>query len=156
MPGEILFGEGAIEINAGATRSSWRGQHRRPARSRSARTTTSPQANAALAFDRDAACGHRLDVPAGTSVRFEPGVAATVALVPLAGARKCTALSRGPARADWTPDERPVPGALRRAVRPDHRRPDPAGRHRPADRGHRGPQRRSGWPATRRSSAAAR
>ena len=32
-------------------------------------------ANPALAFDREAAWGHRLDIPAGTSVRFEPGVA---------------------------------------------------------------------------------
>ena len=54
-------------------------------RCRSARTTTSPQANPALEFDREAACGHRLDVPAGTAVRFEPGVAREVDLVPLAG-----------------------------------------------------------------------
>ncbi|GLW62877.1 urease subunit beta [Actinomadura rubrobrunea] len=44
-------------------------------------------ANPALRFDRDAAWGHRLDVPAGTSVRFEPGVTREVALVPLAGRR---------------------------------------------------------------------
>ncbi len=35
------------------------------------------QANPALAFDRDAARGYRLDIPAGTSVRFEPGIALT-------------------------------------------------------------------------------
>jgi urease subunit beta len=45
------------------------------------------EANAALAFDRDAAWGHRLGIPAGTSVRFEPGVARQVVLVPLAGNR---------------------------------------------------------------------
>ena len=39
------------------------------------------QTNAALQFDRDAARGFRLDVPAGTSVRFEPGVAMDVELV---------------------------------------------------------------------------
>ncbi|GAA4103823.1 urease subunit beta [Actinomadura miaoliensis] len=44
-------------------------------------------ANPALDFDRDAAWGQRLDVPAGTSVRFEPGVAREVTLVPLAGGR---------------------------------------------------------------------
>lgn len=44
-------------------------------------------ANAALRFDRAAAAGFRLDVPAGTSVRFEPGVARTVGLVALGGAR---------------------------------------------------------------------
>jgi urease subunit beta len=45
------------------------------------------EANAALEFDRDAARGMRLDVPAGTAVRFEPGIDRSVALVPLAGAR---------------------------------------------------------------------
>jgi urease subunit gamma/beta len=45
------------------------------------------EANPALAFDRDAARGHRLDIPAGTAVRFEPGVRRPVDLVPLVGAR---------------------------------------------------------------------
>jgi urease subunit beta len=44
-------------------------------------------ANPALAFDRDVAWGHRLDVPAGTAVRFEPGVTREVQLVALAGRR---------------------------------------------------------------------
>ncbi|UQX88328.1 urease subunit beta [Jatrophihabitans telluris] len=43
--------------------------------------------NPALSFDRDAARGYRLDIPAGTSVRFEPGMARTVTLVELAGRR---------------------------------------------------------------------
>ena len=42
-------------------------------------------ANPALLFDRDAATGKRLAVPAGTAVRFEPGVERTVALVSLGG-----------------------------------------------------------------------
>jgi urease subunit beta len=45
------------------------------------------QANAALRFDRAAAHGRRLDIAAGTAVRFEPGITRTVTLVPLAGAR---------------------------------------------------------------------
>jgi urease beta subunit len=45
------------------------------------------EANPALRFDRGAARGHRLDIAAGTSVRFEPGIGRTVALVPLVGAR---------------------------------------------------------------------
>jgi urease subunit beta len=45
------------------------------------------QANPALSFDREAARGHRLDIAAGTAIRFEPGVQREVALVPLAGAR---------------------------------------------------------------------
>jgi urease subunit beta len=45
------------------------------------------EANPALLFDRAAARGYRLDVPAGTSVRFEPGIAIDVDVVPLAGNR---------------------------------------------------------------------
>lgn len=45
------------------------------------------EANPALSFDRAAAWGRRLAIPAGTAVRFEPGVVRGVALVPLAGAR---------------------------------------------------------------------
>jgi urease subunit gamma/beta len=45
------------------------------------------EANRALAFDRHTAYGMRLDIPAGTAVRFEPGETKTVVLVPIAGAR---------------------------------------------------------------------
>lgn len=45
------------------------------------------QVNAALSFDRKAALGFRLDVPSGTSQRFEPGASREVALVALRGAR---------------------------------------------------------------------
>ena len=45
------------------------------------------EANSALSFDRKAALGYRLDIPAGTAVRFEPGQSRKVALVPYAGAR---------------------------------------------------------------------
>jgi urease subunit gamma/beta len=45
------------------------------------------ETNRALAFDRHAAYGMRLDIPAGTAVRFEPGETKTVALVPISGAR---------------------------------------------------------------------
>jgi urease subunit beta len=53
------------------------------------------QANPALAFDRDAAWGHRLDIAAGTAVRFEPGIEREVSLVPLAGARLVPGLRLG-------------------------------------------------------------
>jgi urease subunit beta len=46
------------------------------------------EANEGLAFDREAARGQRLDIPAGTAVRFEPGQTREVSLVPLRGARK--------------------------------------------------------------------
>ena len=45
------------------------------------------ETNPALTFDREAARGRRLDIPAGTAVRFEPGQSRTVALVEFAGAR---------------------------------------------------------------------
>ena len=45
------------------------------------------EANAALAFDREAALGCRLDIPAGTAVRFEPGQSREVQLIPYGGAR---------------------------------------------------------------------
>jgi len=47
-----------------------------------------PETNAALAFDRVAAHGFRLDIPSGTSVRFEPGVARTVDAVAFRGRRR--------------------------------------------------------------------
>jgi urease subunit beta len=45
------------------------------------------EANGALSFDRKAALGYRLDIPAGTAVRFEPGLSREVRLIPYAGAR---------------------------------------------------------------------
>ena len=45
------------------------------------------ETNPALSFDRAAARGHRLDIVAGTSVRFEPGIEREVTLVPFGGAR---------------------------------------------------------------------
>lgn len=87
IPGEILPGTGDVEINAG-----------RPVLSLTVRNTGDrpvqvgshyhfAESNAALEFDRSAAWGHRLAVPAGTSVRFEPGMPRDVTLVPLAGNR---------------------------------------------------------------------
>jgi urease subunit beta len=46
------------------------------------------ETNAALEFDRKAALGYRLDIPAGTAVRFEPGQSREVSLIPYAGARR--------------------------------------------------------------------
>jgi urease subunit beta len=45
------------------------------------------ETNSALRFDRKAALGYRLDIPAGTAVRFEPGQSREVSLIPYAGAR---------------------------------------------------------------------
>ena len=105
VPGEILFGEGDIEINAGAIRIEMEivNTGDRPVQVGS--HVHLPQANAALAFDRDVARGHRFDIPAGTAVRFEPGVPQRVTLVPLAGTREVHGVSLDP------------PGTMRGAAR---------------------------------------
>jgi urease subunit beta len=87
IPGEVIPALGDIELNPGrpvrqllvvnsGDRPVQVGSHFHFA-----------EANPALRFDRDDARGRRLDIPAGTSVRFEPGVARMVALVDYAGAR---------------------------------------------------------------------
>ena len=84
---EAVFGEGPVIINAGkpvttllvvntGDRPVQVGSHYHFA-----------EANPALSFDRAAARGQRLAVPAGTAVRFEPGIEQEVDLVPLGGAR---------------------------------------------------------------------
>jgi urease subunit beta len=95
IPGEIIPGDGPITLNAGrpvlelvVTNTGDRpvqvGSHFHFA-----------QSNAALQFDRDAAWGMRLDVAAGTAVRFEPGIEKLVRLVPLAGRRVVPGLQIG-------------------------------------------------------------
>jgi urease subunit beta len=95
-PGEIVHGDGDIEINAGAVRLEMTivNTGDRPVQVGS--HVHLPQANAALQFDRDAAHGHRLDIPAGTAVRFEPGVVQHVSLVPIRGTREVHGLSLDP------------------------------------------------------------
>ncbi|MEM6424296.1 MAG: urease subunit beta [Cyanobacteria bacterium P01_C01_bin.73] len=93
IPGELLPAEGDIELNQG-----------RPTKSLSvANTGDRPiqvgshfhfyEVNQALSFDRDAARGMRLDIPAGTAVRFEPGDERQVTLVALAGSRQVYGLN---------------------------------------------------------------
>jgi len=96
IPGEIVFGDGDIAINAGAHRLAMEivNTGDRPVQVGSHVHIT--QANAALDFDREAARGYRLDVPAGTAVRFEPGVAQQVQLVPLSGSREVHGLTLNP------------------------------------------------------------
>ncbi len=87
VPGEVIPAEGTLETLPGAPRVEL------PVRNTGDRPVQVgshfhfAQANAALEFDRAAARGHRLDIAAGTAVRFEPGIQRTVLLVPLAGAR---------------------------------------------------------------------
>ena len=87
IPGEIIVADGEIELNAGrrtitlaVTNSGDRpiqvGSHYHFF-----------ETNPALVFDRAAAKGYRLDIPAGTAVRFEPGQSREVALVAIVGGR---------------------------------------------------------------------
>jgi urease subunit beta len=96
IAGEIVYGDGKIAINAGAQRLMMGivNTGDRPVQVGS--HVHLPQANAALDFDRAAAHGHWLDIPAGTAVRFEPGVAQNVSLVPLSGSREVHGLSLNP------------------------------------------------------------
>jgi urease subunit beta len=87
IPGEIITADGDITLNAGAETVTLR----------VANTGDRPiqvgshyhffETNQALRFDRDKARGMRLDIAAGTAVRFEPGQERDVVLVPLSGAR---------------------------------------------------------------------
>lgn len=87
IPGEVLTAAGDIDLNVG-----------RPVLTVAvANTGDRPiqvgshyhfyETNAALSFEREPTRGHRLDIPAGTAVRFEPGQRRTVDLVPYAGSR---------------------------------------------------------------------
>ena len=87
IPGEILPAGEPVELNQGRPRVRLvvRNTGDRPVQVGSHYHFAA--ANPALDFDRGAAWGRRLDVPAGTAVRFEPGVTREVTLVPFAGRR---------------------------------------------------------------------
>src|SRR6266545_3091784 len=94
IPGEMFIKDGEIELNAG----------RKTATLSVTNTGDRPiqvgshyhffETNPALKFDRKKARGMRLDIPAGTAVRFEPGQSREVTLVELAGAVKAMAWAR--------------------------------------------------------------
>ncbi len=88
IPGELLAEPGDIELNAGrpTTTLTVANTGDRPVQVGSHYHFF--ETNTALDFDRDAARGYRLDIAAGTAVRFEPGQTRTVQLVALGGERK--------------------------------------------------------------------
>lgn len=88
IPGEIFPAPGDIVLNADreAVELSVANTGDRPVQVGSHYHFA--ETNAALAFDRAAARGMRLDIPAGTAVRFEPGQERTVRLIPFEGARE--------------------------------------------------------------------
>jgi urease subunit beta len=87
IPGEILVAAGDLTLNEGAevTVLTVANTGDRPVQVGSHYHFA--ETNPGLAFDRDAARGKRLDIAAGTAVRFEPGQTREVRLVPLSGAR---------------------------------------------------------------------
>jgi urease subunit beta len=88
IPGEIITAAGDIELNesADAIVLTVANSGDRPVQVGSHYHFY--ETNPALVFDRDKARGRRLDIPAGTAVRFEPGQTRDVALIPMAGARQ--------------------------------------------------------------------
>ena len=88
IPGEIRTAPGEIELNAGraAIELTVSNTGDRPVQVGSHYHFF--ETNAGLLFDRDKARGMRLDIPAGTAVRFEPGQKREVTLVPLSGKRE--------------------------------------------------------------------
>ena len=88
IPGEVIAAEGEIELNAGAPTITVEVANSgdRPIQVGSHYHLF--ETNEALVFERMMARGMRLDIPAGTAVRFEPGQTRQVTLIPLSGARK--------------------------------------------------------------------
>jgi urease subunit beta len=92
IPGELRLAPGEIEVNAGRERLALVVMNTGDRPVQVGSHVHFAQSNPALAFDRAAARGFRLDVPAGTSVRFEPGAELEIDLVALAGARRVPGL----------------------------------------------------------------
>ena len=118
IPGEYFLADGDIDANVG----------RATARVTVANTGDRPiqvgshyhffEANKALSFERAVAWGMRLNIPAGTAVRFEPGDEKIVELLAIAGAREVHGLT---ALADGPTDEASRAAALERAAREGYR-----------------------------------
>ena len=88
IPGEVITAPGEIELNAGQPVVTLRVANSGDRPIQVGSHYHFFETNPALAFDRQAARGLRLDIAAGTAVRFEPGQARDVQLVPLGGARR--------------------------------------------------------------------
>ena len=87
IPGEVLVGTEPIELNPGRPVTVLRVMNSGDRPVQVGSHFHFADANDALVFERATALGQRLNVPAGTAVRFEPGIEQDVELVPLGGAR---------------------------------------------------------------------
>jgi urease subunit beta len=87
IPGEILPVDGQVELNAGLPRTTLTVANTGDRPIQVGSHYHFAETNPALSFDRAAARGKRLDIAAGTAVRFEPGQTREVALIPYRGSR---------------------------------------------------------------------
>jgi urease beta subunit len=113
IPGEVLTKEGSIELNAGRRSASFKVANNGDRPVQVGSHFHFFEVNKALFFDRRAAFGMRLDIPAGTSVRFEPGEETTVQLVELGGRKRVYGLNN---LTDGQAVEAQEPIAVRRAT----------------------------------------
>ena len=88
IPGEIIAAKGDIELNAGLETVSLDVSNSGDRPVQVGSHYHFAETNAALLFDRAVAHGRRLDIPAGTAVRFEPGQTRSVTLIPFSGKRE--------------------------------------------------------------------
>jgi urease subunit beta len=88
IPGEVFTAEGEIELNAGLPRITLTVANTGDRPIQVGSHYHFAETNAALDFDRKAAHAHRLDIAAGTAIRFEPGQSREITLIPYRGGRK--------------------------------------------------------------------
>ena len=88
IPGELVVASGEIEINAGRSTVTLKVSNTGDRPIQIGSHYHFYETNDALVFEREQARGYRLNIPAGTAVRFEPGQIRTVELVAYAGARE--------------------------------------------------------------------
>ena len=93
IPGEYLIADGEIELNAGRPAVTVRVENTGDRPIQVGSHTHFFEVNRYLRFDRAKAYGHRLDIPAGTALRFEPGEGREVDLVPFSGKRVAFGMS---------------------------------------------------------------
>jgi urease beta subunit len=117
IPGQIDGPDDPIEINVGRPVLTLRVENTGDRPIQVGSHYHFAESNPALSFDRAAAHGHRLDVAAGTAVRFEPGIVADVDLVPFVGRRIVPGL-RGDVGGPLDPSPTPTtsPSATAEAV----------------------------------------
>ncbi|MCP3395090.1 urease subunit beta [Bradyrhizobium sp. CCGB12] len=95
IPGEVISNDGDIVLNGDRTGLSIAVANTGDRPVQVGSHYHFAEVNTALVFDRSAARGCRLDIPAGTAVRFEPGQSREVSLIPFAGARRIYGFSGG-------------------------------------------------------------